>query len=106
MKSESTFFILAGEQSADNHGAVLMQSIRTLNPHAKFRGIGGKKMIETGLKSLEDIDKLAIMGFVEVIMHLSFFKKLTPFKNKALMLPQNDLKFLVLLMLFYLFIVN
>ena len=54
-----------------------MQSIQALNPHTKFTGIGGKKMVEAGLKSLEDIDKLAVMGFVEVIKHLSFFRKLT-----------------------------
>ena len=75
--NSSTFFILAGEQSADNHGAALMQSIQALNHHAEFTGIGGKKMVAAGLKSLEDIDKLAVMGFVEVIKHLSFFWKLT-----------------------------
>ena len=75
--NSSTFFILAGEQSADNHGAVLMQSIQALNPHTEFTGIGGNKMVGAGLKSLEDIDKLAVMGFVEVIKHLSFFRKLT-----------------------------
>ena len=36
----------------------------------------GKKMEEAGLLSLEDINKLSVMGFVEVIKHLSFFKTL------------------------------
>ena len=54
-----------------------MQSIQGLMPEAIFTGIGGKKMIGAGLQSLEDIDKLAIMGFVEVIKHLSFFIELT-----------------------------
>ena len=54
-----------------------MQSIQKLNPDAKFTGIGGKKMISAGLKSLEKIDNLSIMGFVEVIKHLAFFRKLT-----------------------------
>ena len=58
-----------------------MQSIQALNHHVEFTGIGGKKMVRAGLKSLEDIDKLAVMGFVEVIKHLSFFRKLT---NKVL----------------------
>ena len=72
----ATFFIVAGEKSADNHGAVLMQAIRTLNPKAQFVGIGGKKMLKVGLKSLEKIERLSIMGFIEVIKHLSFFHKL------------------------------
>ena len=54
-----------------------MQSIQALEPNAKFTGIGGQKMVEAGLKSLENIDKLAVMGFVEVIKHLFFFMTLT-----------------------------
>ena len=54
-----------------------MQSIQAVEPNATFIGIGGEKMTETGLNSLEDIAKLAVMGFVEVIKHLSFFRKLT-----------------------------
>ena len=81
MKSESTFFIIGAEQSADNHGGVLMQAMQKIDPNVKFIGIGGKNMAKAGLKSLEDINKLAIMGFVEVIKHLFFFWKL---KNKIL----------------------
>ena len=76
-KQPTTFFILAGEQSADNHGAVLMQAIQAINPNMKFIGIGGKKMLKVGLKPIENIEKLAVMGFVEVIKHLFFFRELT-----------------------------
>ena len=72
-----TYFIIAGEQSADNHGAVLMKAIRAQNHDIEFRGIGGKKMIKAGLNSLENIDKMAVMGFVEVIKHIRFFKNVT-----------------------------
>ena len=73
----ATFFIIAGEQSADNHGAQLMNAILSRNSNIIFCGIGGKKMIDVGLKSIEEIQKMAIMGFVEIIWHLSFFHKLT-----------------------------
>ena len=53
-----------------------MRSIQAMEPNATFAGIGGAKMTATGLKSLEDITKLAVIGFVEVIKHLSFFRKL------------------------------
>ena len=72
-----TYFIIAGEQSADNHGASLMTAIRAQNHDIEFRGIGGKKMIKAGLNSLENIDKMAVMGFVEVIKHLRFFRNVT-----------------------------
>ena len=72
-----TYFIIAGEQSADNHGAALMTAIRAQNHDIEFRGIGGKKMIKAGLNSLENIDKMAVMGFVEVIKHLRFFRNVT-----------------------------
>ena len=58
--------IIAGEQSADNHGASLMRAIQTLAPEIEFRGIGGKKMIDAGLNSIENINKMAVMGFVEI----------------------------------------
>ena len=71
------YFIIAGEQSADNHGASLMMAMLAQNPEIEFVGIGGKKMIKAGLNSLENIDKMAVMGFVEVIKHLRFFRNVT-----------------------------
>jgi len=72
-----TYFIIAGEQSADNHGASLMEAIIAQNPEIEFNGVGGKKMVDAGLNSIEDIDKMAVMGFVEVIRHLMFFRDLS-----------------------------
>ena len=72
-----TYFIIAGEQSADNHGASLMTAMLAQNPDIEFRGIGGQNMINVGLNSIEDIDKMAVMGFEEVIKHLRFFRNVT-----------------------------
>ena len=69
----STYFIIAGEESADNHGAELMKSMLNQNPYIQFSGIGGRKMIGIGLNSIEDVEKMAVMGFLEVIRDLSFF---------------------------------
>ena len=71
------FFIIAGEESADNHGAALISALKKINSEIKFSGIGGEKMIRAGLKSMEDINKLSVMGFVEIIKHLQFFNNLT-----------------------------
>ena len=70
------YFIIAGEKSADNHGSYLMKAMLENNPQICFVGIGGKNMINEGLNSLENLDKMAVMGFLEVIKHYYFFKKL------------------------------
>ena len=69
-------FIIAGEQSGDNHGSSLIKSIKEFDSSIDFVGIGGEKMISVGLKTIENIKKLSVMGFIEVIKHLPFFKKL------------------------------
>ena len=74
MGNNRTFFIIAGEQSGDIHGGMLMNSLQTIDSSIKFIGIGGKNMETYGLDSLAPINKMAIVGFVEVIKHLNFFK--------------------------------
>ncbi len=54
-----------------------MMAMLAQNPEIEFVGIGGKKMIKAGLNSLENINKMAVMGFVEVIKHLRFFRNVT-----------------------------
>ena len=75
--TKPTYFIIAGEQSADNHGASLMKAMLAQDSEIEFKGIGGKKMTNAGLNSIEEIDKMAVMGFIEVIKHLRFFRDVT-----------------------------
>lgn len=74
--SAPLIFIIAGEDSGDLHGARLIEELRQENPHFLFAGYGGQKMAAAGCEILVPVDKLAIMGFVEVIKHLSFFRRL------------------------------
>ena len=39
-----TIYFVAGEVSADNHGAALMRFLRELDPSLKFIGRGGSQM--------------------------------------------------------------
>ena len=70
--SNLTFFIIAGEASGDLHGAKLMQELQRLAPNTNFIGHGGDKMIDQGLKVVQHIDKMSVMGFSEIIKHLPF----------------------------------
>lgn len=62
------YYLIAGERSGDLHAANLMHSLKKLDPQAKFRGMGGDYMEQEGLSSAVHYDKLAVMGFVEVVM--------------------------------------
>ena len=68
------YFIIAGEESGDQHGYKLMKAINKIS-QSKFIGIGGSRMCHLGLNSLYPIEKMSIMGFTEIIKHLLFFKK-------------------------------
>jgi lipid-A-disaccharide synthase len=62
--------IVAGETSGDLLGAGLINAIRRRYPDAVFEGIAGPKMIAAGCSAIYPAEKLAVMGFVEVLRHL------------------------------------
>lgn len=71
----SKIFILAGEASGDMHGASLMRALKEQNPAVEIFGLGGNRMIEQGLKPLYHIEKMSFLGFLEVLKHLPFIRK-------------------------------
>ncbi len=62
--------ILAGEASGDLLGAKLIYALREHYPHLQIEGIGGAAMMAAGCNSLFDIERLAVMGFIEPLMRL------------------------------------
>ena len=73
MNKNKHFIIIAGESSGDEHGAQLIKGLRHQVPEASFSGLGGPKMEKAGFVSLVSMDKLAIMGFWEVLKNIIFF---------------------------------
>jgi len=67
--------VIAGEASGDLHGASLIREIKKLDSSLKIFGIGGDKMKAEGMELIYHIDKMAFLGFVEVIKHLPLIKK-------------------------------
>jgi lipid-A-disaccharide synthase len=62
--------IVAGETSGDLLAADLMQAIRARVPEVQFEGVAGPLMQAAGCRVLFPAEKLAVMGFVEVLGHL------------------------------------
>ena len=73
--NSKNILVIAGEASGDLHGASLIRELKNLDSSLKIFGIGGNKMKAEGMELIYHIDKMAFLGFVEVIKHLPFIKK-------------------------------
>lgn len=62
--------IIAGEVSGDLLAARLIRSLKKRYPNCQFEGVAGAEMQAAGCHALFPIDKLAVMGLVEVLKHL------------------------------------
>lgn len=67
--------IVAGEASGDRYGAGLMRALSARLPHITFTGIGGACMRDAGLESLMDAERIAVLGFVEVVGSLPVIRQ-------------------------------
>jgi lipid-A-disaccharide synthase len=79
----SSILVVAGESSGEMYAAELVRAIeaRTGDDSLHFFGCGGEKMRQSGVETVVDIHKLAVLGPLETVSHLfhlySAFKLLT-----------------------------
>jgi lipid-A-disaccharide synthase len=59
--------IVAGEPSGDHLGAELIEGLRRHYPDLQVEGIGGPRLQAAGCRSLFPMERLSVMGLVEVI---------------------------------------
>jgi len=75
MKFQTIYFV-AGEVSADNHGAALMRSLRKLDGELNFVGRGGPQMQEVAGERFKNwIGEAAVLGLWEVVRKYGYFRQ-------------------------------
>ena len=80
--TSKTVFVSAGEASGDAHAARMIDELKKLDQHLTFIGMGGEKMRQSGVKILTDINKMAVVGLVEVLLKYRSLKaELTRLQN-------------------------
>lgn len=63
-------FFLAGEQSGDMHGALVIKRLKEIDPTIEISGVGGVQMQAAGMNCIYSCDELAVIGFLEVIKNI------------------------------------
>jgi lipid-A-disaccharide synthase len=82
--SGRNIMIIAGEVSGDLHGASLVDELKKIDKDLNIYGIGGDRMRQAGVELIYHINKMAFLGFAEVVKHLPFIKRV-----------QNDLMHII-----------
>src|SRR5438477_1785635 len=76
LSSVMTFYFVAGEVSADNHGAALMRCLRELDSELQFVGRGGPQMREVAGEQFKNwIADAAVLGLWEVLRKYGYFRE-------------------------------
>lgn len=67
--------IVAGEVSGDQHAARLVRDLRAARGDVEITGIGGEALRREGVHTLYDVRDMAVVGFLEVVSRLAFFRR-------------------------------
>ena len=66
-KNMKKICIVAGEESGEKYGAMLVRALRDRILDAEFSGMGGDEMRSAGVHLINEIGKLTVVGFFEVL---------------------------------------
>ena len=92
---QKKLFVLAGEVSGDLHAAGPVRELLKARPETRIFGVGGTKLRELGADLLYTTDQMSIMGFVEVLRHASFLRKVIRDLKQAVKREKPDAALLI-----------
>lgn len=95
VESKNKLMIIAGEESGDLVGANLIKELKKMNPELMVYGVGGDRMKAEGMNLIYHINKMAFLGFTEVVKHIPFIKKVQ--KELVSISVENNIKTAVLI---------
>ncbi len=67
--------VVAGEHSGDEHAATMVRGLLQRDPSVRVCAIGGPKLEQAGAQLLHDLTADSVVGLIEVLKHLSFFRE-------------------------------
>lgn len=88
-------FIIAGEESGDQHAASLVERLLKRDPGLKISGLGGKHLEAQGMHNILDLTQLAITGISGVAGHLFDIYRAFKLTKTYLLKNRPDLVILV-----------
>jgi lipid-A-disaccharide synthase len=65
--------IVVGEASGDSHAALLIESLRELEPNIEFFGSTCEKLRKTGVETIVNADNFSVVGLPEVLRNIPMF---------------------------------
>ncbi len=66
-------FVSSGDPSGDIYGSRLIETLKDLYPDTYFIGLGGPRMKSAGVHLMADQDRIATVGFTEVLREIPYF---------------------------------
>ncbi len=87
--------MIAGEVSGDLHGSFLVRALKNIDKDIEICGIGGDKMKAEGMDVVYHINKMAFLGFAEIVKHLPFIRRVQ--KDLLDIVKENKIKTIVLI---------
>jgi lipid-A-disaccharide synthase len=67
--------LLAGEPSGDRLGAGLALALRARSPDIDLLGMGGPQMEAAGVRLIQQMGEVSVVGLVEVVSHLPALRR-------------------------------
>lgn len=68
--------VIAGEHSGDQHAAMMVRELRAKRPDFFVAALGGPELAKAGAQLLHDLTASSVVGLVEVLRNISFFRAL------------------------------